>query len=141
MHADRLLKLADFLETVPEENFDISGWETAEATKPEGDRPGQCGFAGCAVGWAAHVELFDGFVMRDGDPLYQGKTDWDAVDELFGFKQAPGELSKEGLILFSGSEYRGYEATPAQVAARIRQFVASKATSSSDREAGSGSPK
>jgi hypothetical protein len=48
MHTERLLKLADFLETVPPDKFDMNGW----------GREDDCGFAGCAIGWAG--KLFDG---------------------------------------------------------------------------------
>lgn len=44
----RLLRLAEFLPTVKEEKFNISLW-TNQKKAPKID----CGFVGCAMGWAA----------------------------------------------------------------------------------------
>ena len=50
-HAKRLLKLADRLDAVPADQFDMHSWWHA----PEG---GWCGTAGCALGWAGTMPEF-----------------------------------------------------------------------------------
>lgn len=137
VHTDRLLKLAAFLETVPRKAFDIGPWEARPATKPEGDVPGDCGFAGCAVGWAAHAKLFRGFTIKHHEPSYtleKGRVSgWRAVREVFKLDGAapisnptPGGLPLDpGVWLFT-SRYYGefrYSPTPKQVAKRIRKYV------------------
>lgn len=122
MRKDRLLKLADFLETVPEGAFNITYWEDRPATKPEGEKPGECGFAGCAVGWAAHAELFDGFKLShnhgDAWPIYDGEAGFDAVIKLFEIDE------QDAFRLFCGSYY-DVRPSAARVADRIRALVSS----------------
>lgn len=120
MHKKRLLKLADFLETVPRRSFEIRAWVWRGADKPEGKIPGECGFAGCAMGWAAHAKLFRGLKLDGlwGNPIFEGRTDYDAADCLF---EIDGVASR---VLFGGSSYSGpRRPTPKQVAKRIRTFV------------------
>jgi len=52
---ERIYKLAHFLETVSSQDFDLTIWGTRV-------RDG-CGFAGCAIGWAAYAKLFSGLVI------------------------------------------------------------------------------
>jgi hypothetical protein len=132
MRADRLLKLADFLETVPPQAFDIKDWLTRKPSGPEGNVPGECGFAGCAVGWAAHQKMFDGFgfrPLRDGtesgevqytDEAGVTSISWEAVRNLFEVDRALADC------LFDGSSYRecDYRPAPITVAKRIRLAVA-----------------
>lgn len=111
IRADRLLKLADYLETVPRKKFDMRFWKDE----------GACGFAGCAIGWAAHGKLFRGLTIKgtsdlDFEPHYAGATRMAAVSLLFGISivQAQNDL-------FGGwDELQG---TPLQVSKRIRKFV------------------
>jgi hypothetical protein len=114
--AVRLLILADFLETVPRESFEIKYWVDHPATKPEGGKPGECGFAGCAIGWAAHARLFDGLTLDVDAPRYAGLWDYDAVSACFGINDC------DAAYLFDGCSYN-WRATPKQVARRIRAFV------------------
>jgi len=115
----RLMKLADFLETVPRKKFDIGMWVTSRATEPEGDKPGECGFGACAMGWAVHAELFEGlsFALCDW-PKYEGRIGLDAAQTLFDIHM---DTAKH---FFIADEYPGRRATPKQVAKRIRAFVA-----------------
>lgn len=122
MRKDRLLKLADFLETVPRVAFNIERWVTSGATKPEGARPGDCGFAGCAIGWAAHANLFEGLSLLEHSPSYHNTEGFEAVDLLFDFDDADPE--DYGAYLFHFANYPApHNPTPEDVAARIRQFV------------------
>ena len=55
MNAERLLKLADFLETLPPERFDYSDWV---GWNWKGDQTLSCGTPACALGWAAAMPEF-----------------------------------------------------------------------------------
>lgn len=114
----RLLKLADFLETVPRKALDLSMWVKSKPTKPEGERPGDCGFAGCAMGWASHAKLYRGlgWGWTGFSPNYHGATGWAAAQSLFRIDE------DEARHLFSMSDYTT-PPTPKQVAKRIRKFV------------------
>lgn len=125
MRKDRLLKLADYLETVPRRAFEISAWKERDATKPEGNTPGDCGFAGCAVGWAAHTRMFRGLRFGKGvnsDEIYYGHySNFTAVEKLFSFDR------EAATYLFDSVSYPNFSATPKQVAKRIRKFVKEQA--------------
>lgn len=115
INAKRLLKLADYLETVPRKNFDMGFFYSETPESP-------CGFAGCAMGWAAHGKLFRGL-----------RWDWEARtikyhDVSGGFSTAIEifNLSEaDAYFLFDeqhGGRNRNYD-TPKIVANRIRKFV------------------
>lgn len=121
MQTDRLLRLADFLETVPEKSFDMRVFGEDEAP---------CGFSGCALGWAAHAKLFPELAWENGDFLVNGEDDQGDVVKtatiVFGDgSRAEGDEIYDGC--FAEHDHRGD--TPKQTAERIRQFV--KANSSS----------
>lgn len=128
INVKRLLKLAAFLETVPREAFTIKQWEARAAYKPEGKVPGDCGFAGCAVGWAAHAKLYRGFSLKaheaayGPEPSYKGQRDWAALNALFGFEPVEFNRSSQAEWLFFGARYKT-DPTPKQVSQRIREFV------------------
>lgn len=131
MNKKRLLKLADFLETVPAKAFNIRNWQRDPATKPEGKTPGECGFAGCAVGWAVHAKLFRGLKFGEYEygsnvPHYQGEYEWEAVSTLFDINNGCNGTGQfqDAEFLFCGLSY-DIDPTPKQVAKRIRAFVAS----------------
>ena len=109
MRVDRLLKLADYLETVPRHKFDMKFWSNRlkRVKRPK------CGFSGCAIGHAMEARLFRGF-RRYNYPVYEGYYGFNAVAKLF---EITTDQAKFDLF---GSELRG---TPHQVAKRIRKFV------------------
>ena len=113
INAKRLLKLADYLETVPRERFDMGDWDT---TYP--DERKFCGFSGCAIGWAIEGNLFEGLAFDENDeirqPKYKGLFGFPAVAKVFDM---PGDVAREELF---GAHI---ESDPHQVAARIRKFV------------------
>lgn len=110
MRADRLLKLADYLETVPRDRFDMTDWSNMKTG---------CGFSGCAIGWAHHGKLFPGLAIRKkaSDSFsvlhYRGETHLDAAALLFKIDSDSAD------DLFGPAQI----ATPKQVAKRIRKFV------------------
>lgn len=118
IHVDRLLRLAEFLDRVPENRFDFSRW-IGEGW--EGD-PAMCGTTACAIGHACFMPEFrklGATLNRFGLPSLVGDPYSDASDvgsEIFG-------LDREE---FSSLFVPGYglddDATAAQVAARIREF-------------------
>jgi len=118
-----LLKLADFLETVPPEDFSLTEWQTnapkdAIRLGPIVFRAG-CGFAGCAVGWAAYSNIFDGLRLnREAGPVYRGARGISAVENLFGITTRMSEY------LFWEVSYPNHDPIdPADVSARIRKLV------------------
>lgn len=120
---EKMRQLADFLETVPPEDFDLDGW-----VQRSGDpssvffglikRRSACGFAGCAMGWAAYTEFFPGLrLTRDKkDIAYAGFTGYDAIKALLGINE------NQGYFLFSPNMYCD-EAQPGHVARRLRLFA------------------
>lgn len=136
MNAERLLKLASFLETVPEKGFKFVQWfrgDTCDIT--------DCGTIGCGLGWATAVPEFrdlglkifkvsDGW--KSGYPAIRPAEDitgqWvatcEATREIFGLTEDETEY------LFTPNE-DGYDderlpedATAKELAAHIRRFVA-----------------
>ena len=134
----KLDKLADFLETVPEEAFHFETWQT-QAYKPSLKigpitlREG-CGFAGCAIGWAAHSKLFKGLELFVADiftpswiiPCYNGMQGFEAVADLFGIDYDRAcFLFDPDHYPYREDEYGDQEyATADEVKTRIRRFAA-----------------
>ena len=116
--AMRLKTLAAFLLTVPEEKFDLSVWVklTRDTPSPE------CGFAGCAVGWAAQIPEFKalGFGLGgilESCPEFEGRHSWQAVEDFFGLR------FNDCANLFTSVAYNEYHATPKEVSERITQYL------------------
>lgn len=121
MHKENLTKLADFLETVPCEKFNMNNWSRGwpedgiqEAFPVLGTR---CGFAGCAMGWAVTGRLFENLrwsgevpVVTDESGYYRG---FDAAMQLF---EIDGDAAEK---LFGPYN----NVTPKQEAKRIRAYV------------------
>lgn len=138
MRADRLLKLADFLETVPRKAFDISSWQARPASRPEGDVPGECGFAGCAIGWAVHIGIAPELRFAE---IKVHETTWYELryledDEITSFCAAAKAMDlrrPQAEYLFDPEAYNdsdpddddneAVDVTPKMVADRIRKFV------------------
>lgn len=60
MNKEKLLKLADFLDTVPANRFDFGVW-TSHDWNPETH---SCGTTACALGWAASMPEFQAEGLR-----------------------------------------------------------------------------
>jgi hypothetical protein len=110
MNTERLLKLADFLDTVPAEQFDLSSWK--------------CSTTACAVGWACTIPEFQDEGLRSanmahaGLPLFDNKSGWDAVNAFFAVTDEQADH------LFYDLNYPNrHRTTPAEVANRIRKLV------------------
>ncbi len=136
MNAERLLRLADFLETLPEGRFDYSVWS-------RGCEPGvqleivggACGTTGCALGWATAIPEFQElglYLDHTGTPNLKGRPEtesWKVTKEIFDLTMVehdylfyPECSPPAGLRLLLP---RGPldEANVFEVAAHIRKFV------------------
>jgi hypothetical protein len=87
VYRGRLLSLADFLDNLPPERFDLKVWV---GKTWRGDADISCGTTACALGWASAVPEFQklGLVLTDaghGGPIHPRIRDdeqvsfWDAV--------------------------------------------------------------
>ena len=115
MNKERLLKLAEFLDTVPEEKFDFSVWQSAvgwACTIPEFKE------AGLSLGGTVPVPYFDEEVCTPAVANFFKITRREAAS-LFINDPHPDEEEDDG-----DGGYRERPTTAAEVAARIRQFVA-----------------
>lgn len=136
MRADRLLKLAGFLEKLPKEKFDFSVIVRGRE-KPR--KQLDCGSVACAIGWCPVVfprlceykntdtpwSLNSMVVVPKGAKRYVASHLAKVAEHLFDI---PGRDAED---LFSparqeniGLKALRYNATPKQVAALIRRFVA-----------------
>lgn len=114
MNKDRLLKLAEFLDELPEYMLDMSRW-----TK-------DCGTASCALGWACTIPEFraEGLTLdRFDTPSFDGDCGYGAAVHFFDLHR------DQALELFSPTYYGSgswhQKIKPCEVAARIRGLVAS----------------
>lgn len=137
MDTGRLLRLAKHLDGLPAKNFDLDNWacvtnltkswedyaEVGDNGELLGWKRATCGYTACAVGHAASIREFrnSGFhIILDGAsavPRYGPCLGWGAVRAFFDLDTGDADY------LFSGDKYHA-EATPRDVASRIREVVA-----------------
>lgn len=115
----RLLRLAEFLETVPSDRLRMSGWSTAHESLLD-----ECGTSACAAGWADIIPEFRaaGYSCKSQHgPIYGEKEGFAALRAFF-------ELDYESSWhLFFALEYPDPDSiAPSDVTARIREFVAAR---------------
>ena len=133
MNKERLLKLADFLDSMPEkvaENFTLEYWGRPKSDYKE--KGFDCGFSGCAIGWACQAELFPGLFMGGASPIYDDRltggtqmySDWEAIMKLFDISNDQAKLlfvdASYSIYYDSNEEY--YDVAPSVVAKRIRNL-------------------
>ena len=136
IYRERLLKLADFLDKLPEQRFDYSRWVGASW---QGDQSLSCGTTACALGWACTMPEFQelglrlvkepghlAYPARGGDEGGVTSTDR-AAEHVFGltgsettflFRPAAADLCPE-----EWGEAPGDTASAKEVAEHIRRFV------------------
>jgi len=118
MNIQRLQMLAELLDTVEPDSFDLEHWVKRE----------RCGTVACAVGHACMHPPFNEMGLKlDVDPACpkfsiptfgEYRRSWDAVIAFF-------DISLDiAYKLFLHSRYTLSERTPANVAARIRAVIA-----------------
>ena len=135
MNKERLLKLADFLETVPPKRFEMDrffGWvgKAIWETNTFDDLESDCGTDGCALGWATTIPEFKkaGFKAVKGqgpDSLwieiqYGSWTGFSAAEKFFG-------IDKRQCTNLFGGRYDNRKTKPTTVAKQIRRLVESSA--------------
>lgn len=121
-HKKRLLKLAKFLLTVPEEQFNMKNW----ALKEKNGKPA-CGTVACACGWATTIPSFRkaGFRLVGTefrpDLEYKGSYQFYAAAKFFDITTIEAEY------LFHPCSYGGnYNPKIKTVSNRIKKFVADR---------------
>lgn len=127
MNKKRLLKLADFLETVPRKRFDMQTWVGDEW---KGKEDLSCGTSACAMGWATTIPSFRKLGLRlqrsyvwGHSPAYGSRYGLDAAQKFFEI-----DLQTATLLFAPAKEYKDgsiSKITPKQVAKRIRKVVES----------------
>lgn len=134
MNKERLQKLADFLKTVPVENFDLEEWcvidggEVTDHIVKAG-----CETTGCAIGWCASIPEFReaGFhlvVNRSSSsypnghayPRYKGLDGFSAVARFFGIE----DFATVDHLFWSGDYPEADRRNPLAVVARIEALIA-----------------
>jgi hypothetical protein len=121
-HLKRLLRLADHLDTVKNEDFDLTTWHRNR---------GSCGTVACAVGHACTIPSFrraglflkpvdDYYHVSDAEPSLKGCSSvMETLREFFGIDDTTIDQ------LFMPSAYEGCptKVTPRRVAKQIRRMV------------------
>lgn len=118
VHKERLLELANFLDTVPEDRFDFDCYVGGDW---KGAQDLGCGTTACALGWACTMPSFRALGARfnwRGVPTIDNCAPMEVAEQLFGVSY------NEACFLFLPmSSGLGLHATAKQVAKHLRQFV------------------
>lgn len=108
----RLLKLADFLQTLPPEKFSLFGYVQESI--------GGCGTVCCAIGWLPKLFPESWRWREDGNyPIGSSYNAFDSAMKFFGIDYPTGQQ------FFSWESYHP-NVHPVTVADRLREFVASR---------------
>ena len=122
MNSKRLLKLADFLDTVPRKRFNLGLWQQY-GFKPKAESA--CGTVACAMGWACTIPSFKRAGLKahkdDRYPIFENQEGFSAAAKFFdiSFPQAERLFSSSGY----GNRFNSDAVTPKKVAKAIRNFV------------------
>lgn len=126
----RLLKLAEFLRTVPRKRFDYRTWVGDDW---KGAQDLSCGTTACALGWATTMpefrrlglRLFKSSYSNTGYVGMDGEAE-DTIDPSGAAEQIFGLDSTAVGYLFAPGRGES-RATPKRVAKKIEKFVAARA--------------
>ncbi len=113
MKRDLLKILADYLANeVPVERFDMRIWASNRS----------CGFAGCALGWAAQNEQLKeaGLRTHGRDVYFRKVSGLEAAMEFFGISGSTASR------LFLPTSYMEDHVTPTRVANRIHELLSTQ---------------
>lgn len=114
--AERLRILADFLDALPRERFDMSSWDMRDG----------CGSAGCALGWAGKIPAFvEAGYSCVTIPQFKRGNGYEAAAKFFGFR-SEGEAQR----FFNGVSRARKLESARSVVARIREHLADRAIAS-----------
>ena len=107
INLDNLLKMADYIETVPQHRFDMKSYRYWDESEPE------CSSVGCIIG---HCTILDN---EDLPRLWSGKIDFNEWSEKF-----IGTKEYSAWRYLFGGEWEHIDNTPEGAAKRIRYYVA-----------------
>lgn len=123
MNKERLLRLADFLDGLKPDQFDIRDWVSVVG---KDGTVGGCGTVACAIGWATTLPEFReaGLQLKldtespGGRIVFRLYTGFHAISEFFNIH------SSDALRLFFDSlDADHYPVRPVHVANAIRNYV------------------
>lgn len=140
VYKNRLLKLADFLDNLLDEQFSFDRWVGNDWDQKANL---SCGTSACALGWATTIPLFRKLGLRlVANPTYEGKSGFkfvialkdtvnpnntsyrDACEKIFGVDKSEANfLFTPGSMLGSSNNYLDDNASPAEVSDNIRRFI------------------
>ncbi len=144
IHTDRLLRLADFIETLPEGRFKFSYWVGATW---QGAEDLSCGTTACAIGWATTMPEFRELGLRlfrnrdfaypalighslDGSNVEEWRATVEALHFIFGIDEdaaeylfVPGAIDEEDRTDNEYGTLLSRFSSASIVANRIRRFV------------------
>ena len=127
MQSDRLLTLAKRLDRVPVKQFNMTFWGMEWDPEQEeyidfgdADPAKECGFAGCAVGWACSIPEFRelGLNLVHGTPTYNLHHHFQAAETFFDLSERQAHYLF-GTAFYTPRQFRA----PRYVASRLREFV------------------
>lgn len=129
-HKKRLLKLADFLENLPRENFDLDTWWSPAQSHVNNftkfkKNPHFCGTTACAAGWACTIPSFKraGLTVKTTsiagqfEPAFKKYRAFSALEDFFGIDDYQARQ------LFESGYYMFPHDGPRNVSNRIRKLV------------------
>lgn len=131
MRRDLLIQLADHLDTVDPDTFDMEVWRRNEPLK-------SCGFAGCAIGHAVGLPGFEGLKLARTDihaldyyPVCGFDTNYDAVGSFFGISLYDAARLFDPYFYDTAYDVDDSSTiSPKMVATEIRRFIAHEQPSS-----------
>lgn len=121
MNIGRLTVLENRLRTlsVGQYRFDMVTWGTSSD-------PNDCGFAGCAIGWATSIPAFKyaGFKLDDKNPhpTWKELNNWNAVKAFFDITFQDASYLFDSWSYTTRNGNRKKNLSPVEVADRIRDF-------------------
>lgn len=136
-----LTAIVNLLEKLPAERLLMDLWVTEPATCPFDQEAFDCGFAGCAIGWAIHAGLLPGVTfgnryssMIAGQPLLLEDGvhywNWEAIELSLEIGRTdarwlfdPTKYWPDGWFALSDDVLKSYT-TRDKVVSRIKQFIA-----------------
>lgn len=142
---ERMLALADYLESVPEANFDMGAWHITWQGAARVYQGPECGTVACAMGHACDMPLFQDLGLRltrtlvtdretYADVGIEGRDDvrdgYEAAEVLFGITDAQSQDLFSTFYEYEdvwSDEVEG-DNSPKGVAGRLREFVKEHAT-------------
>lgn len=120
MHKRNLIKLADAVEGIDPEIFDMSSYRKNKSNDYLIQRTPDCGTIGCAIGWAPLVPSLE--MCKEEEALFRiahkGTAYAEYCSRVFGVEQG----SRKWKYMFD-SNWCTYDNTPTGASTRIREIA------------------